>query len=716
HMFSGRYTYDFKGRFAAYSAALKSESSADYVIFAQNEDRPAYMKPEKISLRLTLTNTQGQEVKVSPYSFVAQPRHHYIVTMGVKDDQGTGDIRLDVQITEEVQSEFIDISLGEELFSAPKPSVKAVDFPDSMRYEDFEGFSVQNDPRVDVLAYAGLMKVNLNVSSANTLIFGNSVELVGADQLTQANVESTGLVVEGLFRNPDKAGVIKFKKFLSKLPVGTYKFSIEAQDARTVMCDKPVEFNVTIKPVTIGLAVAQHTDYMGEQMTVTVTANKQDVKDNIRFEVTDANEQWTAAEIIADPAAIRTRADQQYAYDFKLSIPAAQHKEVKVRAFYGSELEPKAEITDEGVIFPEYKVAVDAFAQKALIKVTPTDPTKLKVIMDNFKVLLNGAERTLSEYNAAAGVYEMTGLDPDKDYDAIETFLSYASNPHVKSDPFKTEAANDVNNGEFENVTQTLNFTGVNVGGKFKTTALAIHQNTTSIVRSTPDGWANVNDLTCWNGASNKNTWFIVPSTFSDNGAVVIRSVGYSHNGTDPAQTGTNADTHYYCQNSPADNQLSKAAGELFLGSYSFDGSEHRTDGISWATRPESLSFTYSYVPYNNEKGEAYVRIYDASGTLLSSGSAVLQSNQNASVKIPLVKYPFGKKAAKIELGFRSTSKGVTPAVNIPQGDALNESKNGVSYNNYHTNTNSYNAVALGSELVVDNVKLGYEPASTQSN
>ena len=713
-MVSVRYTDDFMSRFPAYSSALKAESSSDWVVFAQNEDRPAYMKPENIDMRITLTNAQGDKVEVAPYSFKAQPRHHYIVTLGVNDQNGVDNIRLDVQITEEVESEFVDISLGDELFTAPAPSLKVYDFPADMSYNEFEAFEVEGDPRVDVLAYGGLRKVNLNVTTATPLTFGNSVQLVGADQLVQAQVASSGLDVQGFFRNPDKAGVIKFKEFLSKLPEGTYKFTIDVEDARTIVCEEPVEFTVTIKGVEVKLDVVKHPEYMGNEMTVNVITNQPDVRDNIRFKVANDNESWIDARILSTSSAARTRAEGEYVYTYRLSIPAAEHYDIKVRAFYGNNSSPKAEIRDEGVIFPEYSVEVDAFANKALLKVVPADASKLDVIVKNFKVALNGSERPLSVSNATEGIFELSGLQSDTDYSGFESFLSYIDNPKYKIDGFTTESVKDVTNGDFGLSTQTINFTKVNVGGPWSRTLLSTHQTTTSIVRSTPDDWATVNDLTCYAGAANKNTWFIVPSTYENNGAVVLQTVGYSHNGKDPAKTSntTAGVNDYYCKNSPSDSELSKAAGELFLGSYSYDGTTHRTDGIAWNSRPESLSFTYSYEPYNGDKGEAYVNIYDASGSLISSGRTLIAEGQNQTGYVALSAYPFGKKAARIELGFRSTSRDITPSVHIPAGSELYEGDHGVSLNTYATRTNEYSAVALGSKLTIDNVKLGYSAQS----
>ena len=103
----------------------------------------------------------------------------------------------------------------------------------------------------------------------------------------------------------------------------------------------------------------------------------------------------------------------------------------------------------------------------------------------------------------------------------------------------------------------------------------------------------------------------MVPSTFIDaNGAVVIRSVAYSHEGVEPeGVTNGGLSTKYF--NGTAPDFQFRSSGELFLGSYDFTGSANRKDGISFASRPSSVTFDYSYVPYNSEMGDVYVAVLD---------------------------------------------------------------------------------------------------------
>lgn len=715
-MVSVRYTDDFKSRFAAYSASLKAESGSDWVVFAKDEDRPAYMKPEKIDLRLTLTNAQGKKVEVAPYSFTARPQYHYIVTLGVSEENETGDARLDVQITEEVESEFIDINLGDDLFNAPAPVVKAHDFPADMSYDEFAGFDLDKNPRIDVLAYAGLRKVNMTVTTVTPLVFGNSVQFVGAPGDVQAQVASTGLVAEGFYRNPDKAGVIKFKEFLKNLPAGTYKFHIDVEDVNTHVCDEPVEFTVTIHNVNVDLKIEGTPKFLDEELTVSLTTNNPEVKEGIRFEVKDGNEQWTPAEVITTPAEVKSRSNSNSTYTYRLKIPAVEHSDVMVRALAPEATEPMAEVKKEGVIFPEYSLEIDPYSFVAYITVIPSDAAEMETILRHLKVNLSGKVKTPTVLDAEKGKIEVE-LNPATDY-TLSTFLAYSDNPHVSVANFRSETGEDVPNGCFNSATQTINFTGVQIGGKYRAGAID-YTNQSSIVRNTPDGWATVNDLTCWAGSSNINTWFIVPSTYVDNGKAVIQSVGYSHNGTTPARSGSFGNTKYYCENTPSDSELSKAAGEMFLGKYSF-GSSDNSNKIVWGARPESLTFTYSYESVNNESGEAYLKIIATDGTtVLGSGKLALSSGTNVTKTISLPAYNKGSKAGWIELGFRSTQEGVTPKVNIPTGSALKESgPSRLPATPYITTmgANDYHAVALGSKLTIDDVKLNYQMPTTQAS
>lgn len=235
-MVSIRYTDEFKSNFTSYSAAIRS-TGHDYVVFAQNEDRPAYMAPSQIELNLTLTNASGKKVTLQPAGFRAEARRHYIVKIGVNGASSTGNLTLDVQFEEDVVSETVEVPLGDELFEAPAPSVVAKDFTDGETLSAFESFTPVGNPRYEVYAFGGLKEVvlKLNESSTYNPPFGKEVQLVNASDMDQANVNASGISVTGLFRNPDKMGIVELKGFLGKMPIGSHTVSLVAKDMLTPM-------------------------------------------------------------------------------------------------------------------------------------------------------------------------------------------------------------------------------------------------------------------------------------------------------------------------------------------------------------------------------------------------------------------------------------------------------------------------------------------------
>ncbi len=233
--------------------------------------------------------------------------------------------------------------------------------------------------------------------------------------------------------------------------------------------------------------------------------------------------------------------------------------------------------------------------------------------------------------------------------------------------------------------------------------------NHSSILVNEPQGWASINAKTCYEGSETKNTWFMVPSTMVSNGEVEIRSVAYDHKGTMP-----DLDNHglsvraKYSRNAP-NSFANRSAGELFLGSYSFDGTEHRVNGIDFSSRPAYLEFSYRYEPIMNEHGEAVVQVLDASGNLIASGSFELNATPAYTVKnIPLTYAPssFGRKAAKVYVGFKS-AKGTNVAAPVPE--KFQDVTNTTGLSGQTIATNEYKSLCVGSRLWVNNVSFSYD-------
>lgn len=710
-MVSVRYTDQFKENFKSYSAAVQSEGH-DWVVFAQDEDRPAYINPSNIKLNLTLTNEAGDRVTLQPAEFEAKARHHYVVTVGVTGQTETGNLALDVVFDDDVVAETVEVPLGDELWTAPAPTVTAHGFTDAV-IEKFDGEAPADRTEFHVFAFGGLRAANLNVISNDyTPAFGRSIQLVDADALAQTQLKSEGVDCAGFFKNVDKMGVVNLTEFITNLPVGSYTIQLEAVDHLT-RTSEPAEMKLVVKPVDLELAAPAKADFLSSELTVDLTTNFAAVKDKVTFMAPDETNRMVKVPVksvteISTPAAIRTRGEETHTFRYVLSVAPISTAVLDVHATYRKNT---ADVELE-VDVPQFSIETDVFSRYALLKVVPENPSQLAGIVEKLEIY-NGSNRILPSNitsNSSTGIITVAGLTPGTTYSSMKAMLGKIE----KSIPaFTAEAGTDVTNGDFSAESLKVNIGPIQVGGGYQCGAISKYTIWTSLKYNEANGWASLNELTAYKGSSCMNTWFVVPSTYSKDGEVTVRSVGYSHAGTVPATSGKFASTTYYCTNTPADGNLTKQAGELFLGSYSFNGTANRTDGISHSCRPSSLSFTYRYTSVNNEKAEAYVVIKDASGAVLAQQNVTLSAAaSNTDVTLPLESYPFGKKAAKIEIGFRSTQSGVTPKVNIPTGSALKESgPTTLPVTPYKTTLpdNSYHALATGSELVLDNVKLNYD-------
>ena len=723
-MVSIRYTEQFVDIYPKHSAAVKS-TGHDYVVFTGDEHRPAYMTPSQMSLSLTLTNSAGKQVTIQPTGFYAKARRHYIVTIGVSGTEEQGNLYLDVQFDEEVVSETVNVSLGDELFSAPEPTISARDFNPDESLTYFERFEMDGDPRFEVYAFGGLKTVTLTLDASSTYNspFGDEVQLVNATALDQANVEASGIEVLGLFRSPDKMGIVKMKKLLETLPVGTHKFKLQVTDAMTRM-SAPVSLVAVVTAVSINIYPAADIEYGSQDVEVYVATNCPDIRNNSTFELTQERLAATIEDVQNLESAPVGNTPDNLTYYFKYKLKASRslmRDNTTVNLFYGASSQANANTTIP-MTFPKYSVQTDAYARKVVFKVIPQDSSKLKLIMDNLVVVDSQDKQQSIQSRTAADEIELLGLISSSNYSGYKFALSTIANDKsiVECEQFDTEEEKLVPNGDFSLTHQTINVPDINVGGDFNVRVLMFTDNyqiTSSIDRSEADSWGSLNEFTCYSGSENNNTWFKVPSTFADGGSVTIRSVGYHHSGITPDRSGGGMNTNYYCENTPGDEGLNKSRGELFLGSYSYDGEHHRNDKIDFDSRPMGVAFDYKYTPDGDETAEVEIKVYDASGSVISQNSVELNGNSDMTRgNVYLPGYEFGKKAAKLSLCFRSTASRInTPKITIPTGNELSEGIINIR-GNLKIGANTYHAFAKGSELVVDNVALIYTESTNPSN
>lgn len=713
-MVSVRYTDAFTAIYPNHSAAIKTAGHDERVIFAKDETRPAFIDPsgnEDVRLEVTFANDQGKTVTVEPAKFKASPRHHYVITVNATGNVTKGDMELDIQFSEEVATETIKITLGDDLFDSPAPEVRATNFTSGTPIEMMEYDELSVSPQFDIYSFAGFQEVTLDVATEEGTYepsFGKSVELVGASETVQALLANEGVKVSGIFKNPGKMAVVNVKDFLGKLPAGKYSVQVTAKDAMGRISTETVS-DTSNGPVTLKANVAKteytiksagNIDYMAEELSVVVNTNSEQLKDRIKFSIGNKN-----LEIKSVTASASAGTPYPYSYTYVLPVPSATTETVLVESNYGK-LTATAPVSVNG---PAYSVTVDAFAKFVVFRIDTEDSEMKQFLTNNLDIFNGNAGVTPANVirDETNGMIRIKGLSENTQYDAYKLKINGSFEKTIPA--FTTEAATDVPNGSFSENGEHIYFENINTGGTFGTNgilgvAAITYQWTTTIDRYAPAGWATLNAKTAYSGSNPMNTWFVEPSTYLDNGVCIVRTVGYHHNGTLPEKD-TSVSGQRYSGKAPGNLNISE--GVLFLGTYSFDGSEHRENGVAFSSRPMTLTFDYKYAPLDGHQAQADLRILDADNNVIASQTAYLSASSDMQTRtIKISNYPFGKKAAKLYVRFRSMRDDSEPAINTPSGSSLSIS--GYNGSNDNIPANQYKAFAQGSVLTLDNVKLGY--------
>lgn len=728
------YSDNFANYMKDYSASLHSDGH-DYIPVEKDETRPVYLIPGTTTLGVTVTNKQGQTVTIEPDNFQTSAGCHYTIKLDIKESSLPGVATLGIEFSDALDTEDVYIDLTDELFTSPAPEIRLTGIDSAgadevPTIEFLAGEAPEGKYRFTVLSYGGLKEVKMTLDGASDDFFKGDIQLLNAGADVQSKLESYGINCKGLFKNPEKMAYIDFSELPANLPSGNYKLIVEAKDLlnRTSNIAK-----VNINSVKATLVVEPKDAIFGVNTgTLVIDYNGSHPEKDITFKADDKYGNMVDAPIIGEPVeSLNTRSFESKKYVYTIQLPdfGGRDKEPVEVYLYGE----YQETVELNVVVPQYDVVADGFARKVVLKVTATDSDQLPAIASGLKVYdengsLVGKDRI--SVDPQQGLITVTGLEPDRTYSYSASLISKTGSD-LKAINFVTEPASQLANGDFSASSNTINLPNTNVNGIFQISFGIFKSNTqvyTTLNKNTPDNWANLNQVTCFPGSSNKNTWYMVPSTWAENGQAVIQSVGYHHNGEDIPSDIRGLSTAYYSTKVP--NTLNASTGELFLGSYPFsENATTRTDGIEWKSRPSTLSFDYRYEPQEaGEQGEAYIYILGESSNVLATQTVYLdRSDDMKNITVALPPYQFGEKAASIKVGFKSTRTGQTPALFIPQGTDLKEDE--INSNNYRgddakaTGTtwngtlkiNNYHAYARGSKLTVDNVKLGYDDNAAQA-
>ncbi|MCM1355720.1 MAG: DUF4493 domain-containing protein [Staphylococcus sp.] len=702
HPVSTANTVSFSPEFSAYFSKIKAylhASGGGYYDYPVGEGDILYLLPGETSLYLELTLSDG---RVAGYRAARL------------DDAASGifyDYILSVDTSGEtpvvnctVGSETFTESLTDGFLAAKPPVIRPIGWENGGSIPLPEGEQPAAPVKAAVSSSSPLSSLILTVNSP----YLNSLGVPAQCDLLHLSDEHAGLL-RSLGLSWSAEGTDAAVDFTTLL--GNIVFVNEAQAVNTLCllaedsqgrCGYPVSFSVTSTPVEIEVVDVPAAMTGASEAEVTVSAVATDFGSHVDIELLSSAGEWIPTTIIECK---ETSPDR---HRIRFAIPDGSG-DINARILYCKEV--RADVVIERFM-PSFDLQLDPYATYCCVKVTDAEPDIIRAVTSSLSVYLNGTHASVLTREPETGIIIITGLTPKTTYELTGTMMIRPDKDDFTTPlKFVTESTPALPNADFEERRDGIKYEEMPSGGRYSQTTVAIFnwQNHTTFALQEPKEWANTNAKTFNRHAGNHNTWYMQPSvytvrddSFDGSFAVCLRSVAFDMNGemiADYTQTG-----QPYLNYSPIVPRISsRAAGKLFLGSYSFDPAtmtETYNDVVDWKSRPMSLNGYYKYSPSTDDPsdmGIALIEVYgivDGKPEVIGSGRAYLPvSNSYAAFRAPVNYDRFGVKATGLKVMFASSRTIGTIAEETASIVTTPYPKDGAS---------------IGSTLWLDHVNLSY--------
>lgn len=700
------YTEAFKNYMSEYSAKIVSGGAT----IEATADKAVFVKPDKAQVNVSFTTaTTKKTATVSSSEFAPLAKTLHKITFDVNENNNGAE--LIIEFDEKLTTKDEHIDLTDELFTTPAPAVSCTGFTNGETVDTY-GAAVNNvNMAMTVTAAGGIQSANLTVSGPadyaptglGTGANGTyTVDLCNAAGLN-ADIKATNF--GGGSKGAAQTATLNLTDFVKNLPQGNeYTISLAVTDFNN-KTNEPVSVKVNSENISVSRqaptdASISEATFGSDIVNLKVAYNGVDPKE-IAFQDDNGNAVQVNS-IAYNGETVYTRAFETKVYDFTLKMPqAATKSKLSLKALRDNN--EIGTLRDIPVTLPAYSISkVDAFARYAYMQVSTENAGDLAAVTEH--ITLDGL--TIADRDNANGVLTVKGLTAGQQY-LVRSSIT-GGDVWNNETGFTTEQELAIPNGDFSvNQQNALTSEQLIVGGKYYQTRLANYTNKSSYSYLLPANWYDINAETAKQDVSNYNTWYVVPSSWLDNGMGYMRNVGYNHKGRIIEDQPSNKITQY-CSDHPSDEELQKAAGVLSVGQYDFTTSS--SDGIPYSSRPTSISFDYQYKLEAKEKksdeGYALIEILDSNDKSLGFKEFRLTPTDKGKESILLTYEKFGAKASKLKIVFKSSYQQIPP-IHIPTGNELDDGKSGAGDKTIPTN--SYHAVATGSELWIDNVTAHYD-------
>lgn len=689
--------------FTSVSATLHSRDG-HYCQYTPGDTGPMYLRPGDVTLSLSIGLDDSTDVSFNILELPeAANSTYYDITLTTGEDAGVPAVTATASSGQRAK-----VLLTQSFVNAPEPELTSSGFVSGETIPLVEG-ETPSEPLTAHVASADLRHLFFT-GIAPTL--GQSItaemDLLALSQADRDSLAAYGIICSGLTPGRVKDGIVDLTRVVSHLryvpDAIPSTFSLRAVDG-SGRVSRPLVLSVDVKSMDISLVSVSPAVIGIDKAQATFRASSPVLMDNITLEAYDkGSRSWQRLEVTAvDPG----KTDNEWIVTF--TLPEGLEP-VDARMIYCDKERATFAVTRKA---PDYALAVDAFALHAAVAVEAQDSAMTGIVTSSLQFYdTAGKLIRLVERDPARGMVYVSGLDADTHYTLRTTLVpdpTEADFGHALS--FRTESASQLPNSDFEDVKyRALVYKDVLSGGRYSQNTVEIYnrQNRTSFEHHMPERWANVNAKTFCTAATDHNTWYLAPSTYTVtdaySGAYAVRldCVGYDIDGEPiPDYRQTSEPYTDYSRNSP--DSYSRAAGRLFLGSYSFDpvtGLEQYDEGHGFTSRPLALNGFYKFMPTaENPRASGLARIEiigkpDGAEVVLAGGEMLLPPALSyTAFSIPLTYNRFGEKATSIRIMF-------APSYDI--GDIESETANVIVIPLLPS------ATLRGSSLWIDNLSLSY--------
>lgn len=663
-------TEAFRSYFTNYSFQAHAEGG-DYVNFTSAETRPGYLRPGKVTVTTDVTKPNGLSATLEAAVFVAEPKHHYTVTVDVNNGQA-GDAQLVITYDDMLSQEDVYIDLSDEILSAPAPAVIAQGFEAGTTATVIEGSSDAAAPAFFINAEGGIKSVVLSTRSTSLIEQGwyNEIDLAAATPAQQSKLKSLGLDVKGLFGNIDRMAQIDLTDVLSHIRYlegsdNVSEFTVVAKDNYSKVSD-PLTFSVKVEPIVIGLSEDVTPSVGASTMTVALTYNGTDVARNVKIQYKNLRGTWSDATITK----VTEVSDNNYIVEID-GIPA-DDTTVTLRAVAAGKESDEVTIAKGG--FTIASTANDMFATRA--RIVPAyfdDELEAAASSVKYEISEDGSNFTaVSHTMDSDGSSWLAGLPSGKNLTVKATI-----NGKIAKTEITTEEAAQLPNSKMEEWWMARS------GGNWQFYYAFAEGTETSM-----QAWDTINEETTsepgsgtFGGAAYKALSSTKPDASGHDGqCALIRTVAWGSGNT--AAGSISAVDHI-------------SAGQLYLGKFNAIG-QTPNYGYHFTSRPVSLSFWAKYqAQKSDDYGSAEIRVLDASGNEICSNSTDISTDHgNWEIFTMPLQYPVNApKAASIVVIFKSTAH--------PNG----ATKDYIKLPGFAAGKGTE---VIGGQLYIDDIKLNY--------